>query len=262
MDEDEEYDCKSEGAIRKGIGDGVGPRKVWNGPTCSHTRMSENENVNMYMEKNLPVDNSRGPVDCPRNSTDEGGIRNDGKHAEEREVAISDEVGFIKHRVLEQVEELSARLASFEAQMKAASFLYKLDSTDHLQHETPVSPPLHPSQQCPDFLSPPLMTVCENSSDNEESGSGKIQRSPLLFQLEGYETSSCCSMAHDETHVAHSGGSRRALLCTHGLLESTPSSKVGEEEQQRKNLGLLDYVQVEALEADSHGCGDPQVWIC
>ncbi len=262
MEEDEEYDCESERAMRKRIGDGVGTGKVWNGTTCSHTKKSENENVNMFMEKNLPVENSREPVDCPRNSTIEGGIRNDGQHAEEREVAISDEVGFIKRRVLEQVEELSARLASVEAQMKTGSFWYKLDSVDHVQHETPVSPPLHPSHQCPVFLSPPLIPARENFSDLEESGPNGIQRTPLLSQLEAYETSSCYTMVHDEADVAHSVGSRRALLRTHGQFESIPSSEVGEKEQQRKNLGLLEYVRVEVLEADSHGCGDPQVWIC
>ncbi len=41
------------------------------------------------------------PIDCRRNSTDECGIPNDGQHAEEREVAISDEVGCIKRRVFQ-----------------------------------------------------------------------------------------------------------------------------------------------------------------
>ncbi len=261
MEEDEEYDCEAEHAVRKRIGDGVGTGKIWNGSTSLRTKRSENTNVNMFMEKNLPVESSREPVDCPRNSTDEGGIPNDNQHAEEREVAISDEVGFIKCRVLQQVQELSARLASVEAQMRTDSFLHKLGSVDHVKREPSVSPLSRPLQ-CPVILSPPLILAQqEPPSDHEETGSGVTQWSPLLSQLEAFENSSCNSLAHDEADVAHSVDSSWALPCPRGWLENVPNFEEGGKKQRRKNLSLLEYVRVEVLGADNHGCGDPQVWI-
>ncbi len=261
MELDEKYDCEAERTLRKRIGDGVGTGKIRNGSNCLRTKRSENTNVNMFMEKNLPVESSREPVDCPRNSTDEGGIPIDSQHAEECEVAISDEVSFIKCCVLQQVEELSARLASVEAQIKTGSFLHKLGSVDHVKRETSV-PPLPRPLQCPAFLSPLLIPAQQEPPlDPEEIGSGGTQWSPLLSQMEAFENSSCNSLAHDEADVAHSMDSSWPLLWARGSFENVPSFEAGGKKRRWKNLSLLEYVRVEVLGAENHGCGDPKVWI-
>ncbi len=261
MEEDEEYDSEAECTSRKGIRDGVRTGKVQNDTTFSCT-MSENGNANTFIENSLPVENSREPVDCPRNSTDEGGITNDDRYAEEREVATSDEVDFIKRRVLQQIEELSARLASVETQMKTGSFSHKFGPVDYVQHETQIAPQF-PPHQYPVFISPPLMpTQREKPSYFEEIEPSRTQQTPLLSQVDSFECSSYHSLAHDEADVVKSVDSNWPLLGTHGQFENIRSFEAGGKNYLRKNLSLMEYVRVEVLGADSHGYGDPQVWIC
>ncbi len=246
-------------AQKKRIGDGVGTGKIRNGSSCSRTKKDENTNVNM--DKNLPVESSREPIDCPRNSTDEGGILNGSQYAEECKVSMSDEVGFINCCVLQQVEELSSRLASVEVQMRTGPSLHKLASVNDVKRGTSVSP-LRTPLQCPVFLSPPLIPdQQETSSDLEETESDGIQWSTLVSQIEAVENSSWNSLAHNKEGVAHSMDSNWPLLCSPGCLQNVRNFEKGERRQRWKSLSLLEYLRVEVLGTDTHGCGDPQVQI-